>query len=345
MARKGENIRKRKDGRWEARYKKGRKPDGSILYGYVYASKYTLVKEKRNQILSSLPPENDIPSVQIFAEWLAKTQSSVKESSYCYYDTVISTHLLPYFQQISLHQLTENLIQDLILTLEMRHLSVSYIRTILLILKSSLKMAQTKNYISEYPEIKYPSYKNNISIKTFTFSEWNQLSSHLYLQHSDFSFGLLLCMYTGLRIGELSGLKWMDFQWDTGELLIRRTVYRIRNRARTPGSSEPRTILHIGPPKTASSRRSIPLPAAIQSFARSYQSAPEHYILTGSGHCMEPRTIQRRFRQVLKDCDISYRNFHTLRHSFATISIQKGCDYKTLSELLGHASVSTTMNI
>ena len=141
MPRKGENIRKRKDGRWEARYIKGRKPDGRIQYGYVYAPKCTLVKEKRNQILAAISMPDPVPATRIFTEWLAKVRYSVKESSYCYYDTIISTHLSPYFQQTSLQELSANLIQDLIFTLEMRHLSASYIRTILLVLKSSLKMA------------------------------------------------------------------------------------------------------------------------------------------------------------------------------------------------------------
>ena len=345
MSRKGENIRKRKDGRWEARYIKGRKSDGSIQYGYVYASKYTLVKEKRNLLLSALHEQEDIPVTQIFNEWLAKARHSIKESSYCYYDTIISTHLSPYFQHVSLQELSEPLIQDLIFTLEIQHLSSSYIRTILLILKSSLKMAQTRNYITEYPEILYSSFQSTTSINTFTLTEWEHLKTHLLLVHTCFSFGLLLCMYTGLRIGELSGLKWMDFQWDTGTLLIQRTVYRIRNLDYVPGSNVPHTRLHIGSPKTVSSRRLIPLPSILLEFARKYCSDPGNYILTNTEYCMEPRTIQRRFRQILKECDIPYRNFHTLRHSFATLSIQKGCDYKTLSELLGHSSANITMNI
>ena len=155
MSKKGENIRKRKDGRWEARYQKGRKPDGSIQYGYVYASKYTLVKEKRNLLLASQPVQVSIPFPRIFQEWLEQIRCSVKESSYCYYDTIITTHLTPYFQKLSLQELTENAIQEFIFSLEMRHLSVSYIRTILLILKSSLKAAQKKHYLSACPEIRY----------------------------------------------------------------------------------------------------------------------------------------------------------------------------------------------
>ena len=108
MSKKGENIRKRKDGRWEARYQKGRKPDGSIQYGYVYASKYTLVKEKRNLLLASQPVQVSIPFPRIFQEWLEQIRCSVKESSYCYYDTIITTHLTPYFQKLSLQELTEN---------------------------------------------------------------------------------------------------------------------------------------------------------------------------------------------------------------------------------------------
>lgn len=345
MSKKGENIRKRKDGRWEAHYQKERKPDGSIQYGYVYASKYTLVKEKRNLLLASQPVQVSIPFPRIFQEWLEQIRCSVKESSYCYYDTIITTHLTPYFQKLSLQELTENAIQEFIFSLEMRHLSVSYIRTILLILKSFLKAAQKKHYLSACPEIRYCPSRTRTRTETFTFLEWNTLTQHLLSLHTCFSFGLLLCMYTGLRIGELSGLKWGDIQWSSGELLVQRTVYRIRNLAYIPGSKDPRTLLHIGSPKTASSRRQIPLPAVFLTLAGKYRSNPEYHILTGTDHCMEPRAIQRHYQCILKECDIPYRNFHTLRHSFATLSIQKGFDYKTLSEVLGHASASTTMNI
>ena len=129
------------------------------------------------------------------------------------------------------------------------------------------------------------------------FSEWNILTQHLLSLHTCFSFGLLLCMYTGLRIRELSGLKWGDIQWSS-------EVYRIRNLAYIPGFKDPRTLLHIGSPKTASSRPQISLPAVFLTLAGKYRSNPEYYILTGTDHCMELRTIQWHYQCILKECVI-----------------------------------------
>ena len=350
MSRRGENIRKRKDGRWEARYKKGRKIDGSIQYGYVYSHKYSEAKKKQQEAIRILNEKHTeqlqkkkICFAQFCKEWMTSVRYSVKSSSYYFYETLINSHLLPFFGSLKLEQIDESAIQLFINKKVEEGYSVSYIKSMTTLLKTILKSARQKKYLELFPcKVQEPKSIQSMP-KNFSLREWKTLEAYLLQQQDDFSLGLLLCMNTGIRIGELSGLKWGDFDQESGQIYIRRTVYRIKNES--SGTNTPKTILNIGPPKTMSSVRDIPLPIFLEEMIMSKAKAPEVYILTGTERCMEPRTIQKKYKHILERCKIPYLNFHSLRHSFATIGIQKGFDYKSLSEILGHSSVNTTLSI
>ena len=351
MARKGENIRKRKDGRWEARYWKGRKPDGRIQYGYVYAPKYSEVKEKRDEAVKKLANDYNIKATaspvvfqNLFDEWEAIVRYTVKESSYCLYKTILGTHLSPYFGTLPVAGLEQKHIQTFIYEKMEAQLSVSYIHTMLLIFKSILKLAKHQKYLTDDLSVYHlpPIHKNQ---EIFSDKEWLTLQTYLRNQTDDFSFGLLICLHTGIRIGELSGLKWEDFDLVNNQITIARTVYRIKNLSYSAATDAPKTKLCIKPTKTKASQREIPLPDFLIKAVSDHRKSGENFVLTGNTHCMEPRNIQRRYKKILELCKLRYLNFHSLRHSFATIALQKGFDYKTLSEILGHASTSTTLNI
>ena len=353
MARKGENIRKRKDGRWEARYIKGRKADGSILYGYVYARKYSDVKMKRNLAIQNIEKRKTVRRGKfailtfndLLDEWQSETRQNVKDSSYFFYEIVADHHLRPYFGELPVVQLSNDLVQNFVKCKIEESLSPSYIHSIMIIFQSVLKAAGQKGQ-AEIPPLYYQLPKvRRKSPEIFTLQEWQTLERHLKMQIDDFSLGIRLCMYTGLRIGELSGLTWGDIDTVSGQLSVKRTVYRIKNVNYDAIKNTAKTILCIGSPKTPSSVREIPLPCFLMDEIRDYRRGDEMYILTGSVRCMEPRSIQKRYKTLLRRCGLRYLNFHSLRHSFATIGIQKGFDYKTLSEILGHTSVTTTLNI
>ena len=351
MTRRGENIRKRKDGRWEARYKKGRKPDGSILYGYVYAHTYSEAKQKRDAAIISWNERNHtvihtsspITFGDLFDEWMHLIRHTVKESSYCLYMTIMEKHLCPYFGNVKLSDFTQDQIHQFIFYKASEGFSPSYIYSMMAIVKSVLKFAKEKKYLPE-TILSYQLPKKRNSHEIFTGHEWMILENHLKNQSDDFSFGVLLCMYTGIRIGELSGLKWEDFDFINNQFLIRRTVYRIKNLSNDSSSLTTKTILCIRSPKTESSLRSIPFPHPLISLIPYHVKAEDTFILTGTTKCMEPRNIQRKYRKILEKCGLRYLNFHSLRHNFATIAIQKGFDYKTLSDILGHSSASVTLN-
>ena len=353
MARKGENIRKRKDGRWEARYEKGRNPDGSIQYGYVYARKYSEVKSKRNLALQNLEKENgkrrhrEFPLTyeDLMEEWKTEIRHNVKDSSYFFYEIVADHHLKPYFGNLQIVQLTSDVTQNFVQCKIEENLSFSYIHTIMLIFQSILKSAQRKGLIDIPPlYFQIPRIKKK-SLEIFTDQEWQFLEKYLKTQLDEFSLGLRLCMYTGLRIGELSGLTWGDIDAVNRQLSVKRTVYRIKNANYDVIHNTAKTVLCIGPPKTQSSIREIPLPQFLMEETQGYRRENDIFILTGTRKCMEPRNIQKRYKTLLQQCGLRYLNFHSLRHSFATIGINRGFDYKTLSEILGHASVNTTLSV
>lgn len=149
---------------------------------------------------------------------------------------------------------------------------------------------------------------------------------------------MLLTAYTGLRLGELCGLQWQDVDAGAGLLHIQRTVERI---AQIGGG----TCLTVQPPKTENSERWIPIPKEMLRMLKPETKQPDSYLLTGGEIVPDPRTYQYRYKALLERCGVRYRNFHCLRHSYATRCVERGVDVKSVSELLGHADVRTTLKL
>ena len=150
--------------------------------------------------------------------------------------------------------------------------------------------------------------------------------------------GVLLTAYTGLRLGELCGLQWQDVDAGAGLLHIQRTVERI---AQTGG----KTCLTVQPPKTENSERWVPIPKEMLRMLQTARKQPDSYLLTGREIVPDPRAMQYRYKVLLERCGVRYRNFHCLRHSYATRCVERGVDVKSVSELLGHADVRTTLRL
>ena len=166
--------------------------------------------------------------------------------------------------------------------------------------------------------------------------ERKRLESYLLHNQNNTNISVLLCLFTGLRVGELCGLKWSDIDFQNGAVSVCRTVQRINKH----GKSE----VAIGSPKSKSSVRIVPIPDFLLAILKAKRKGDDFYIITGTSKPTEPRTMQNRFKSILKTCGIRNVNFHLLRHTYATICIENGFDPKTLSELLGHADASITLN-
>ena len=359
MSRKGENIRKRKDGRWEARYIKSRDMNGKIQYGYLYGKTYREVKEKKNHKLSEHPVETvfrggiyalspNATFSTVAQWWKNKIRHTVKDSTYSNYEAILKNQILTEIGSVPIRDISNKNIWYLIQKKKEQGLSSGTIHVILSVLKNILSFAQSEGLQTAEP-IKYPHVSVNSSdIKIMDVEDYRLLEEYLIQNPDRFNYGILLCMNTGIRVGELSGLRWEDFDFSRKKIYIRRTVIRIKNLDQVPDPKTnkiQKTILYIGTPKTANSNREIPLPDKLLELGKQLMGEKETYILTGTSKCMEPRIIQRKYSYLLKACNIPPIKIHSLRHQFSCRWVEQGFDTKSLSEILGHTSVKTTLDL
>lgn len=205
------------------------------------------------------------------------------------------------------------------------------------LIKEFVKYAHKKSYIDFMLDfIPIQRNKNTKKIEIFSIQEQRILEQYLFKNLNFFYFGILLTIYTGIRIGELAALKYSDIKGDI--LSISKTLQRIKNLSH----EGPKTIVQIDTPKSPKSIRQIPLLPFLTELMKGLNYSKDNYILTGSNDFMEPRAIERGFEKILDECKISRRKFHTIRHTFATNALKKNMSLKVLSELLGHSSIKST---
>ena len=208
------------------------------------------------------------------------------------------------------------------------------------LLKNILSYAVSLNVCNPV-DFRCITQKQQKSMKVLSISEQKTLDRHLRGKLNLSSLGIILCLYTGLRVGEICALKWQDINFTEQCISVHHTMQRIKNRNATETQ---KTEIMISSPKSECSVRKIPIPDDIFILLKQLRCSPETFFLTGSKSYIEPRTMQNRFKSTLKQCHIADFNFHALRHTFATRCIECGFDVKSLSEILGHASVNITMN-
>lgn len=347
--RTGENIYKRKDGRWEARYRKGRKPDGKLQYGSCYGKTYSEAKKKaaefarRYESIPQMPAGPAVCFSSLCESWLSGNRLRLKESTYVKYQTVIEKYLIPYFGTRSvtameaeqLRQFAEQLLQE-------HHLAPKTVKDVLLILHGILVYAKKCNpEMPVLPEISYPKDVRK-ELRVLSRAEQAVLTEYLLQDINTCKFGVLLALWTGIRIGELCALRWDHIDLEEATLKIDLTMQRLRD---TRDGAAAKTRIVMDAPKSDCALRTIPLTQQAAALCR--QMAPEDsgaYLLTGSSKYMEPRILQYHFNHYAKDCNLNNVHFHTLRHTFATRCVEVGFDVKTLSEILGHANISITLN-
>lgn len=355
MSRRGENIYKRKDGRWEGRYIKNYTADNKPKYGYVYGKTYSEVKEKlirAKAVPTSNVSVNKAKSVsfnEVLTLWLLSVQRNVKEATYARYFHLVETHIRPKLGVYALDLITPSVIECYINEL-LTHgrldgkggLSPKTATEILTIIKTVIDHAQYLGYGVSMTPTKINIKKKENHIRVLSASEQQQLERVLLTNIDTVKFGVLLSLYTGIRLGELCALRWNCVDLKLGIIKVQQTMQRIQN---TDPTEERRTKIIFTDPKTQTSSRTIPLPAAILLIANSFQASPNSFVLTGSPEkYIEPRTMQNHFKRIIRESGIPNVNYHALRHTFATRCVEVGFEIKTLSEILGHATVNITLN-
>lgn len=349
MPRKGENIYKRKDGRWEGRVLK---LDGK--YRYLYAKTYREVRSKMkdtrelNKFVNTKRTNKKESAADLFEAWLSgEIMTRLKPSTYENYYHCINKYVIPYFRLPGNAQLSEESIRQLVEEINQNAaISVSYRRKILSILKTALReiYRDVPNHPSVAELVTLPKVRSSKEVPVFSMKE-QRMIEHVVQQSEDKRLlGIMLCFYSGIRLGELCALKWEDFDFEAGAVSITRTVSRIRNRE----PNREKTVLHVGTPKSETSLRKIPLPAFLLRLIEKYSLPFEEddcYMLSGKAAPFDPRIYQRMYKKVLAAAGVKDRKFHTIRHTFATRALELGVDIKTLSEILGHSSVNITLNV
>lgn len=351
MPRRGENIRKRKDGRWEGRYIREYTTNGRATYHSVYGKTYLEVKKKLSEAQKQcsdyiLSKNRDIAYREILYLWLENNRIKLKEPTYAKYSQLIERHIAPSVGNITVQNIDAAYINRILYEKSVcgrrdgkGGLSPNYVRSIAFVMKASLTYAVQNNYcIPLKGSVLLPTNRKK-QLNILTVPEQTMLENSCLKNTSDKELGILFSLYTGLRIGEVCGLKWEDIDYENNTIHICRTVERIPNTDFTISSGKTKLVLLDT--KSISSDRIIPIPSKLFSLL---QKRGSDFIIKGQVHgYTDPRALQYFFSKKLRECNMNYVNYHTLRHTFATRCVESGMDIKSLSEILGHASVNITL--
>ena len=348
LANTGDNIYRRKDKRWEGRFISGRKPDGRAKYTYVYGKTRTEAKEKleKRKLLATTQPTGSCRMTvkELFSWYLARI--NVKPSTRSRYKFQIENHILPHLGSVSVASLTANQLLDFLNQqresgrLDGGRLSDKSVRDIGVLIKAALRAAVTEyHFYCDALNIKLPKAKQR-EIEPFTGTELQIIAKMLTPAANYKDAGIILSANCGARLGEVCAAKVSDIDFVNGTFRIERAVQRIKQGEKTQ--------LVVQTPKSETSVRTVPLPAdALKYLKKAVAGLPQDaYILTGrTDKPMEPRTYQYYFESVLRRCGVRKRCYHTLRHAYATRCIEKGIDIKSVSEMLGHSDITTTLRL
>lgn len=285
-----------------------------------------------------------------YIEWLRfwldnYIKPSTKERTYIRYEQIIYTHIAPKIGNKKINELTpvslQSLVTDLLNSGNMKTgkgLSSNFVNMVISVIQNSLKTAHLVGIANEYvaSKIKRPRTKEK-QVECFSCQEQKKIENYVLNSGKDKLFGIVLCFYTGLRIGELLALTWDDIDFSKSLLLVSKTCH--------DGNDGGSHVRIIDSPKTVHSLRVIPLPKQILFLLKGVKKSSEcKYIVADGAKPVFVRSYQRTFELLLKKLNIPHKGFHSLRHTFATRAIECGMDVKTLSELLGHKNATITLN-
>ena len=350
MSKRGDNIHKRKDGRWEGRFVKYRDENGKAVYGSVYGKSYTEVKTKLEETKlakKSNDSKKDICFSAVLDHWLSVNKMRIKGATYSKYLYMVNAHIKPFFGDRTVSSITSFELNSFISAkLENGRLdgkgglSPAYVKTLTLILNSTMNYASNEGYCKKFENPVIAPSTEKISRKPLSEKEYKKLLNYTICNLDLTGLGILISLMAGLRIGEICALKWADVDFKESCIAVNSTVSRINNYSSESTKSE----LIISSPKTNASKRIIPICSVLyKELAEMYALRTSDYVISNDSDFVNPRTFEYRFHKVLNAAGVKDTNYHSLRHTFATRCIEKGMDVKSLSEILGHGNVDITL--
>ena len=279
---------------------------------------------------------------EIAAAWKEYKRPYVNQSTMAAYVLILENHILPTFGEDN--SLPEQSVQAFVLHKIESGLSTKSVKDILIVLKMVMKFGVKKEWMTYYEwDIKYPPSSENKVLDVLSVTNHRKILNHIQSHFTFMGLGIYISLSTGLRIGEICALKWSDINVTDGILTVNRTIERIY----IIEGEKKHTELVINTPKTKNSCREIPMNKELLGMLKPLKKVvnDDYYILTNDERPTEPRTYRNYYKRVMEKLDIPKLKYHGLRHSFATRCIEVGCDYKTVSVLLGHSNISTTLNL
>lgn len=350
MPKRGENIYKRKDGRWEGRIKKIICLPGERKYKSVYGRSYHEVKAKMETAKRELEESESKCTVRMDEAvniWLNDKSCNWKETTYAAYKQITCKYIVPYLGSMPLNKIDSRIMETFVSEIQRKgrnnKLSKNYLTYICGLVQGIMIYMRKKNDLN----LVIPNIPVSKERRTKVIPPSNAALSKLedYLirnTEDDTCLGILIALHTGIRIGELCALSWKEIDFEEGVIHVRKNIQRVKS---FDGQKD-KTKLVLLSPKTADSVRDIPIPPMLFNILQIHKKQVLIPIISGvKTMWLEPRTLQYRFKKILEKCDLEYFNFHMLRHAFATRCIEKGFDIKSLSEILGHSNIQITLNL
>lgn len=342
MSRKDMNIYKHRNER--LRYRKTNFKKIRKQYYSAYVNTYNVKKPARrlNDTKSCI---ETLAFTVCAANWLKDTEKRVKPSTFANYRFLLEKHIIPFFRKYAMQELCgsdiEQFVSEKLVSGRLKRscgLSKKYLKDIVAVIKQVAAYAESRYGIPDKIRDTTTPKPEKTEIQTLTGEDKRTLTSFLNNRNKSMDLGILISLFTGMRIGEVCGLKWSDIDMKEKIICVRRTVQRIC-------TGKGGTMLYVGTPKTKSSYRIIPIPEILINPLSKMPYLPDTAVISGTEKYIEPQRLRKHFKAVLEECNIKNIKYHSLRHTFASECVRLGFDIKALSEILGHSSTSTTLEV
>jgi len=279
---------------------------------------------------------------EVINQWKTDKKQYVKRSSFSAYMLLIENHLLPTFGNKK--SIEESDIQTFVFKKLEQGLSQKTIKDILIVLKMVLKFGAKNKWLEHKPfDIQFPTEREKHNIEVLSRMNQKKMMSYIETHFTFRNIGVYICLSAGIRIGEICALTWEDIDTDNGVIHVRKTIQRIY----LVEDGDRKTELILDAPKTKNSIREIPMSKELLRMLKPLKKIVNNsfFVLTNDAKPTEPRTYRCYYKNLMRHLNMPDLKFHGLRHSFATRCIESKCDYKTVSVLLGHSNITTTLNL